>query len=265
MLVIKNKAALILIICGVLLCQNVFANNIDWSKTGHRVIGEVAQQHLNRKTEKALAKILEGQSLATIATFADDIKSDSSYRKFSSWHYVNFPTKEKYGETAPSNHGDVVFGIQECTLIIKDKKSTKKEKVFYIKLLVHLVGDLHQPMHTGRLEDKGGNAIAVTWFGKATNLHRVWDAQLIADYNMSYTELSNTLPVLSKKEIKTIQMGDAYSWVEESQDLANRVYETTEAQSSLGYEYSYKWWGSVENQLQKGGLRLAAILNNLFS
>ncbi|MCM4168652.1 hypothetical protein KCTC52924_02341 [Arenibacter antarcticus] len=247
-----------------LFMQTSFANEMEWSKTGHRTIGEVAQNHLSGKSKRALRKLLNGQSLALISTYADDIKSDRTYSKFAPWHYVNYPMDKKYTEVKPSKAGDVVVGIEKCIAIIRDENSAHEDKVFYLKMLVHLIGDLHQPMHVGRLEDKGGNDIQLTWFGRGTNLHRLWDANMIDDYGMSYSELAGNLPKLSKNEIKSIQKGDVYDWVEESHDMANILYDSVEVGEKLGYDYGYKYWTTVERQLQRGGLRLAKVLNELF-
>ncbi|WP_047419778.1 S1/P1 nuclease [Cellulophaga sp. Hel_I_12] len=247
-----------------LLAQLTFANEYDWSKTGHRTTGEVAQRHLTKKAKKAIAEILDGQSLPLVSTYADDIKSDRTYKEFSAWHYVNFPADKKYTDVAPSPYGDIVLGIEKCMAIVKNENSSKEDKAFYLKLLVHLVGDLHQPMHAGREEDKGGNDIQLQWFGKGTNLHRLWDSNMIDDYGMSYTELADNLPAVNKNQIKEIQKGNVFDWVEESQDLANELYNSVEVGEKLGYDYSYKYWGMVETQLQKGGLRLAKVLNDLF-
>jgi len=241
------------------------ASDMFWSKTGHRAIGEVAQEHLNNRTKKAIAKLLDGESLAEVSNFGDEIKADKRYREFGPWHYVNFPADKKYTDVEPSPQGDIIIGIEKCIALVKDKKSTKADKAFYLKMLVHLVGDLHQPLHAGRLEDKGGNDIQVQWFNDGSNLHRVWDSNMINSYGMSYTELAESLPVLSKRQEKAIQEGTIYDWVEESQDIANRIYDSVEVGEKLKYRYSYEWWGTVEKQLQKGGLRLAKVLNDLFA
>ncbi len=242
-----------------------FAENPPfWSKTGHRVIGEVASANLDKKAKKAISALLNGQSLASVSNFADEIKADTAYAKFSAWHFVNFPADKKYTEVTPSKYGDLVMGINTCIAILKDENSTKKDKVFYLKMLVHLIGDLHQPMHIGRLEDKGGNDVQLQWFNKGSNLHKVWDTHLVDDHGMGYTELASTLPVLDKKEIKRIQEGNILDWVEEGQDLANQLYASVKPGEKLYYRYGYDWWPTLEVQLQKGGLRLAKVLNIIF-
>ncbi|HUH46818.1 MAG TPA: S1/P1 nuclease [Arenibacter sp.] len=253
-----------IILCCFLAVQISFAHGMEWSRTGHRTIGEVAQSHLSAKARRTLKKLLNGQGLAAISNFGDEIKADRTYARFEPWHYVNYPMDKKYTDVKPSEKGDVVIGIEKCIAVIREGDSSHEEKVFYLKMLVHLVGDLHQPMHAGRLEDKGGNDIQLRWFGQGTNLHRVWDANMIDDYGMGYTELANNLPQLSKKEIKAVQRGGIYDWVEESHNLANVLYNSVEVGERLGYAYSYKYWTLVEQQLQRGGLRLAKVLNELF-
>ncbi len=254
----------ITIILFFLSIQLSFGNDNVWSKTGHRTIGEVAQSNLSRKTRKAIDKLLNGQRLAQVSTFGDDIKADRDFKEFNPWHYVNFPHDKKYTDGVPSEQGDLVIGIQKCIAVVKDKHSSNADRVFYLKLLVHLIGDLHQPMHVGRKEDKGGNDIQLLWFNNGTNLHKVWDANMINGHGMSYTELAESLPKLNKKQKKKIQEGDVYDWVEESQELANKIYGSVEMGEKLYFRYSYVWWATVEKQLQKGGLRLAKVLNEIF-
>ncbi len=244
--------------------QMAFGNVPFWSKTGHRVIGEVAEEHLTGHAKRAIEKLLHGQSLASVSNFADEIKADSVYRKFSAWHFANIPAEKHYTDVEPSPYGDLVTGIQACIEVIKDKNSSQADKAFYLKMLVHLIGDLHQPMHLGRLEDKGGNDIQLQWFNRGSNLHKIWDTNMIDDQGLSYTELAGSLPKLTKKQIKAVQSGTITDWVDEGHNLANTIYDSVEVGEKLYYRYSYVWWDTVESQLEKGGLRLAKVLNELF-
>ncbi|XLS28218.1 S1/P1 nuclease [Flavobacteriaceae bacterium M23B6Z8] len=240
------------------------SGNAFWGKTGHRVVGEVATEYLSASTKRKINKILDGQSLAFVSTFADEIKSDRRYKAFSPWHYVNFPFDKKYDEVTPSEYGDLIIGIERCILMLKSDTTSDEDKSFYLKLLVHFVGDLHQPLHVGRAEDKGGNDIQVQWFGNGSNLHRVWDTNMIEEYGMSYEELADNLPAIKRRERKKIQSGTLLDWVYESQDLAEKVYSSANKGEKLGYRYMYDYFGTVRDQLQKGGLRLAKILNEIF-
>ncbi|WP_340074826.1 S1/P1 nuclease [Leptobacterium sp. I13] len=248
-----------------IITATVSANTYYWGKTGHRVVGEVAEAHLTGKAKRQIKKLLDGEGLALVSNHADDIKSDERFRGFSPWHYVNFPFDKKYGEEAPSEYGDLIMGIEKCIEVLKSDTASLEDKSFYLKLLVHFIGDLHQPLHVGRTEDKGGNDIQVRWFGSGSNLHRVWDSNMIDHYGMSYTELAANLPQLSKKERKAIQAGSLMDWVYESQELAKKVYPSANVGEKLGYRYMYDHFNIVKLQLQKGGLRLAKVLNEVFN
>jgi hypothetical protein len=235
-----------------------------WSATGHRVVGRVAEVHLSNKAKKIVNNLLGGQSLAEAATFADDIKSEPAFRKFSPWHYVNLSPQGTYEEVKDNAEGDIVQGIAYCISVLKDKSTSQADQTFYLKLLIHFIGDLHQPLHVGRADDRGGNKIQLQWFDRGTNLHRLWDSNLIDDYGMSYMELSDNLPKLSKAKIREIQQGGVLDWVYEVRGVVNRIYDGVQSGDKLSYRYSYDWWPTVEDQLLRGGLRLAAVLNEIY-
>lgn len=119
----------------------------DWSATGHRVVGEIASKYLKSRTKRKLRKLLNDESLAFVSTFADDIKSDKRYDEFYTWHFINMPLDSNYEASEKSEQGDLVTGINYCIKIIKDNNSSNDDKAFYLKLLIHFIGDLHQPMH----------------------------------------------------------------------------------------------------------------------
>ncbi|WP_109300553.1 S1/P1 nuclease [Aquimarina sp. AU474] len=256
---LKNTLLILLLICF-----NTISANDDWGKTGHRATGEIANTYLTKKAKRNIANILKGQSLALVSTFADQIKSDKKYRGYSPWHYVNFSFEKKYGDETPSEYGDLVKGIAKCIEVLKDENSTSEDKEFYLKMLVHFVGDLHQPLHVGRGEDKGGNDIQVQWFRNGSNLHRVWDSDMLDYYGMSYTELSTNAVVFSEPQIEEIKKGTVSDWVHESQTLAKKVYASANVGEKLGYKYMYDYFPVVRTQLHKGGIRLAEILNQIF-
>ncbi|WP_457609752.1 S1/P1 nuclease [Lutibacter sp.] len=260
---IVKKISFIIIVLFV--TTQVSATTPYWGKTGHRTIGKIANQYLKNKTKHKIAELLNGQSLALVSTFADDIKSDKRYNEFYSWHYVNMPFDVDYEHSEKNPKGDLITGIAKCKAVIKDKNSTKEEKVFYLKMLVHLIGDLHQPMHTGRKEDKGGNMIQVQWFGVGTNLHAVWDTKMINQFDMAYTELANNADRISKEQVKYLQEGGIVDWANETHKLGIQAYASVKVGENLRYGYMYNHFALVRSQLQKGGIRLAKVLNELFS
>ncbi|MDG2357118.1 MAG: S1/P1 nuclease [Polaribacter sp.] len=248
-----------------LLFSNISENkSIFWGKNGHRATGQIAEEYLTKRAKKKINQILNGQSLAFVSTYADEIKSDKRYNKYYSWHYINMNLDDTYASAEKNPKGDLVTGIQTCIRILKDKKTTNENKEFHLKMLVHFLGDLHQPLHIGRPEDRGGNDIQLKWFGSKTNLHVVWDHSMIDEWGMSYLELARNAKSLSKKQIQAIEKGSLIDWVDEVHELTVDIYNSVESGQNLRYSYSYENFGIVRTQLQKGGIRLAKLLNEIF-
>jgi hypothetical protein len=261
----KTYKLLPILLAFTFVLSSVNASNPEWGATGHRTIGKIAEGYLTSKTKRKVAEILNGQSLALVSTFGDDIKSDKRYKEFYTWHYINMPFDVKYEDSEKNKDGDLVSGINKCKEVLLDKNATKEDKAFYLKMLVHLMGDLHQPMHVGKSEDRGGNDIQVRWFNDGTNLHSVWDSKMIEHYNMTFTELADNTDKISKEQIKYLQKGSIADWANETQQLAIKVYGSAEVGEKLGYKYVYNNFELVRSQLQVGGIRLAEVLNTIFS
>lgn len=261
------KTKIIYLFVFVFLSNISFANtndtDTDWGNTGHRAIGEIANKHLSKKIRRKIKKLLNGQSLAMISTYADDIKSDRAYRKYSTWHYVNLNDNETYKTSKKNPKGDLVTGIAKCKQVIMDATSSREDKIFHLKMLVHLIGDLHQPMHVGRVSDRGGNDFKVKWFYNGSNMHRVWDSEMINSFNMTYTELANNTSALSKAQVKSLQEGTVVDWANESKVIAQKIYRSAKSEENLRYRYMYDHFKTVREQLQKGGIRLAKVLTEI--
>lgn len=235
-----------------------------WGQTGHRVVGEIAEEHLSNRAKKQIKKLLKGRSLAFVSTYADEIKSDKKYNDYYTWHYINMDMDQTYAQAEKNPKGDLVIGIAKCKEVMLDPATSDEDKAFHLKMLVHLVGDLHQPMHIGLKEDKGGNDFKVQWFYKDSNLHRVWDSDMLDGFNMGYLELAKNADQLSKQQIAAIQKGTVIEWVDEVHELTKEVYESAESGENLRYRYSYEYLEVARKQLQIGGLRLAKMLNDIY-
>lgn len=259
------KYVYVLLTAAILIFQNnAYAADDFWGQTGHRVVGKIADTHLNGKAKREIRRLLKRKSLAFVSTFADEIKSDKRYNEFYTWHYINMSMDEKYEDAKKNEKGDLVTGINYCKKIITDKTASDDDKAIYLKLLIHLIGDLHQPLHIGLQEDKGGNDFKVQWFNEPSNLHRVWDTEIIENYNMGYDELAENADYLTKKQIKAIQKGTIVDWVNETHQLTKKVYASATLGDNLKYSYSYNHLTTVRSQLQIAGIRLAQVLNELF-
>jgi len=241
-----------------------FSAQADWGKNGHRTIGQIASHYLKPKAKAKIKLLLGGKSLAVVSTFADEIKSDDRYDKFKPWHYANIPFDQTYSVSEKNEEGDIVAGINKCIQVLKDQQSSTKDKVFYLKMLIHLMGDMHQPLHFGLKEDRGANLFDVDWFGEDSNLHRVWDSEMIKTYDMSYTEMARNRTLLLPAERRKYRKGNLLDWVKETRVLTQQVYDSADKGENLGYRYMYDWFDTLNLQLHKGGIRLAKILNKIF-
>lgn len=239
-----------------------------WGVLGHRIIGEVADHYISTRTRLAIKQILGSESIAMTSNWADFIKSDTSYNYLSNWHYVNLPENL----TAPDLYKfleqpgvNIYTKLNEMIAVLKNVKSSASQKKLALRMVIHLVGDLHQPMHTARKDDLGGNRIQLTWFGQKSNLHRVWDEQLIDFQQLSYTEYTNAINHPTSAQIANWQKADLKTCVFESYQICNKIYATgIKNDDKLSYKYNFDWIGTVNEQLLKGGIRLAKILNDIY-
>jgi hypothetical protein len=233
-----------------------------WGPTGHRVTGMIAEKYLNKKAKREIERILNGQSLAIASTWMDEIRSDSSYDYTSDWHWVTIPDGQGYEQTVKNKNGDVIQTIERIIKELKSRKLNPKQEAENLKMLVHLIGDIHQPLHVGRGTDRGGNNIKVMWFRVDSNLHRIWDSDMIDDTKLSYTELAQSLDEPTESQLQQWKKSTVMDWANESIELRNNVY--SYKGEKLGYEYSYRNFHHVRKRLLQAGIRLASVLNEIY-
>ncbi len=238
----------------------------SWGKTGHRVIGQIAENHLTPKAAAGVRALLGPDSLAEVANWADEIRSEpATWKKADPWHYVNIPDGQTYDAMEKNPAGDIIEALKRFEATLRNPQASKEEKVHAIKFLVHMVGDLHQPLHAGKREDLGGNRVTVHWFRNAesTNLHSVWDDLLIEQEKLSFTEWTRFLDHPTPAEVKEWQSSSYTTWMEESYKLRDRCYDF-KPELPLSYDYVYKSMPIVKQRLLQGGVRLAGTLNAIF-
>ena len=233
-----------------------------WGPTGHRVAGLVAEKYLSKKAKKELLRILNGQSLAMASTWMDEIRSDSTYDYMSDWHWVTIQDRQTYVQSEKNPNGDVIQTLERIITALKSKKLSAKEETEYIKMLIHLVGDIHQPLHVAGGNDRGGNDVKVTWFRADSNLHRVWDSDMIDDTKLSFTELAESLEKPDAVKLNAWQQASVLDWANESMSYRHQVYDY--GNGKLGYLYSYNNFHIVRIRLLQAGIRLAGVLNEIY-
>jgi len=239
-----------------------------WGLLGHRIVGQIAESYLTPNAKKQIIKILGTESLGMATNWADFIKSDTSFNFLSPWHYFDIRGGLSYAELQNYLKSDTAVDaytrINFMAKQLKNKQLSKEMKAFYLKLLIHIVGDIHQPLHVGRPEDLGGNKINVNWFGSLTNLHSVWDSRLIDLQQLSYTEYTNAINHSTKAQRLIWQKQPIGEWIWDSYQIAEKIYADIKPDDKLSYLYNFKYIQILENQLLKGGVHLAGLLNEIF-
>lgn len=236
---------------------------LRWGQIGHRTTGDIAQQYLTPQAAKEVKRILGHESLAQVSTWMDEVRSDDSYDYMNTWHYVTIPEGETYGSAEKEEAGDIIWALRKAVRELKEGGLTPKQEAENLKILVHLVGDIHQPLHVGNGTDRGGNDVKLQWFWDNSNLHRVWDSEMIDDKQLSFTELSDFINYASADQIREWQSATILDWASESRSTLPQVYDIPE-NKELSYEYAYKNWSTVELRLLKAGIRMAGIINDIY-
>jgi hypothetical protein len=233
-----------------------------WGVTGHRITGWIADQYLNKKARKEIERILGQQSLAMASTWMDEIRSDTSFNYMDDWHWVTIQDGETYEHSEKNSKGDIIKTLERIIKELKSHKLSAADEAMHVKMLIHLIGDLHQPLHVGGGNDRGGNDVKVSWFRNESNLHRVWDSDMIDDTKLSYTEFAESLERPDATKLKSIQNTTLKDWVNESMSYRKQVYDI--GNGKLGYLYTYKNLHIVRTRLLQAGIRLASVLNEIY-
>ncbi len=241
---------------------------LAWSQTGHRVTGAIADEHLGPKARAAVIEVLGSEGLAEASTWPDFMRSSPEpfWRKEANpWHYVTIPPGKRYADVGAPPQGDAITALARLSAELKNPNTPVADRQKALRFIVHIIGDLSQPLHVGRggeLADRGGNDVKVTWFGRPTNLHSVWDGDLVDNEKLSYTEWTRwLLAAASPEQMRAWSSADPLQWLDDSATLREKIYP---ASPDLGYAYVFENRERVRQQLTKGGLRLAAYLNRLF-
>jgi hypothetical protein len=206
-----------------------------WGRLGHRVISRLAEKHMTPAAKAGVAALLEpGESLADASTWADEHRRELP--KTAPWHCVDVPSNEpKYdAKYSGPTMGCVVDKINEFRLVIKDKTKTIDERRFALRFLIHCVEDMHMPMHVGDNKDKGGNNTQVRFFDKGTNMHRLWDSDMIERIGKTEECWLADLGQLDTPEARQEAMkGTVEDWATESLLAAREAYQVPETGTRL--------------------------------
>jgi hypothetical protein len=238
-------------------------DDFRWGQSGHRATGYIAEDLLTETAAKEVDRVLGGNSLAEVSTWMDEVRSDPDFNYMSPWHYCTIPEGMTYEEAGTPEEGDAVWAIQKMIDELKAGGLSAKQEAINLKVLVHLIGDLHQPLHAGNGTDRGGNDVRVQWFGDNSNLHRVWDSEMIDSKQMNGSELAEfSFNNFGEDEIEEWQNSTVVDWVHESSALLEQVYDFEG--DRLSYEYMFYNYDTVEIRIAQAGVRLAGVINEIY-
>jgi hypothetical protein len=236
-----------------------------WGQKGHDVTVHIAERHLTPAAQAAVDSLFDGRSPVYWANWLDNASHTADYAYTKTWHYLNVDADKSYSTMPKNPNGDIVSGIRYSIRVLADSAQTRENRALALKMLVHFLGDLHQPLHMGHATDLGGNTVKVKYFGRDTNLHTVWDTNLVESaHNWSYTEWADQLDRLPLAQQLLLLSGNVDDWAQKSLLTTADVYAAIPAGTNLSYNDVARWAPVIEDALLTGGLRLAHILNSLF-
>ncbi|MBH5323172.1 S1/P1 nuclease [Aurantiacibacter sediminis] len=249
-----------------------------WGPIGHRVTAEIAEDNISGHTQAQIAQIIGAEGLPEASTWPDEQRSNPApfwQETASPFHYVTVPEGRSAENLEHPPEGDAATALERFTAVLRDPAASQEDKALALRFVVHLVSDLHQPLHAGNGTDRGGNDFIVDWFDEQTNLHWVWDEGMILRQQLSYTEYADRL----ERRITPVRViewwdVDPTIWIAESAALRDQVYPevneeygmgTQESPAMLRYRYNWRWTPTVEDRLAQSGIRLAAYLDWVFA
>ena len=263
-----------------------------WGSNGHRITAQIAEDRLSALARERVRALIGDQRLAQIANWPDFIRSEPGWKFLDTWHYATVEDGQALGEVlardaktpAPDN---VVEAIEFFAGILRGDAA--KARLFWelmakngveplagsleataLSFVVHLVGDVHQPLYVGRGGDRGGNNVAVNWFDGQSNLHSLWDSGLVDGEKLSFTEYADFLERELGATAGQWRGSGPADWAEESIRARGQIYEIWQRTSrtnllpDLGWDYSHDSIGLVNRRLFQGGVRLAEQLDSIF-
>lgn len=254
------------VLAGLAAITLLTPSSYGWGRDGHALIGAIAARHLNAKARAEVSRLLErGETLISIASWADEIRPNR--RETSTWHYINIPISQPQGDWkrfCPPT--DCVIGvIPKMQETLRSATATRAQKAEALKYLVHFVGDMHQPLHTGDNRDRGGNGVAAVFQNKPTNLHAVWDYSVLEYAFQRDSKLKGRIArgpgFWTRREMRK---GTPEEWLWQSHGYSrDTAYGslTPERPAVLGASYADKTLPAMRLQIERAGVRLARLLN----
>lgn len=242
---------------------------VAYGEHGHSAFCEAAYQLAQPQTQQRIDALVaqhpDYDSFGSLCSWADDIKSDKKWDWAKPHHYVNFPrsSAKVREDDCPVQGGCILTAIQHHYNVLKHDSEDWQALAF----LAHFIGDLHQPMHVSFADDLGGNRARLTYFDQPTNLHRLWDTDMLLRRGGedSLAKAKQLVEGLAVEQPLVVTDELTLKWANESAAITRRIYSNYREGQELGEDYTSQWEPVLEQRMQQGAQRLAAILDGLFA
>jgi nuclease S1 len=263
------RVALISVLLGLLLSAKP-AELRAWGRSGHQIVGQLAQARLDPKAQAAVAELLQGEAdttLAGVSIWADEVRESApEYRWTMPLHWVNFqPGSCHYDAEQVCAKGlCVVAAIDKYSAEMADTKLPLAQRRDALKFVVHFVGDVHQPLHAGYAADRGGNDYQVNIQREGWNLHSVWDSLIIDSARLEWPVYGHRIaavPFSAESQAELAHSGSA-EWAEESCQIVQRD-DFYPPKHKITGRYLESKRELADQRLKLAGERLAQLLNRV--
>lgn len=238
-----------------------------WGSEGHRIASEITARRLDPRILAKVTSLLSGRTIAEASTWADEVRGLPPYEFSRPYHYVNIERGAEHYEEARDCAGGncVTAAIAKYAALLRDPAASRRQRAEALKFLIHFVQDAHQPLHASRAGDRGGNDIPITFYGRAMNLHALWDTGLILRMERDWRKLGADLAgEITPERAAEWRSLDPIEWTNESYRLAlDHAYPIGDGE--LGEAYYEKNRPVVEERLKQAGVRLALLLESIFA
>ena len=250
-----KKHILLLIITASLFTSS---NCLAWGAKGHGLVAQVAFNYLDANTKIIVKQYLDGMTIEDAANWMDNIKSDKKYDYMRKLHYINADN----GLNITFNNDENIVGALLKTITeLRNYKTLSNEDVkIKICIIFHLIGDLHQPLHVGYGEDKGGNTFQINFYGRGSNLHSFYDSGIIEYKGLTLSECLKS-KIYTKEEILAIEQIDIVNWANQSRQYLKSIYNINNTIDDLYINRNYP---IIKDQILRAGIRLSSVLQDVF-
>ena len=238
--------------------------SFSWGSKGHKMVAVLAQGLINKQVADSVKYYLGEMTFEEAAVWMDQVSGNPSNAYMKPMHYINVEKDKTYVKGIA---GKNIMNELDIVFLWLEKKESREKTFLAIKILFHLVGDLHQPLHVGYQADRGGNEVKIIYKGnsakgKKSNLHRVWDSEMIETDDNFQSACITQVKLFGNEEREKINKINTEEWLNESRKLLPEIYNFKDG--VIDKDYIKRNTPVAVKQVSKAGIRLASVLKKYF-